>query len=214
MSNTSTNESPRVMVGTITITAVGDNSCWQSLCGERNKGKNASEPSYWRCAYTPRYAEALIESAIKSKNCTEDQFNVTAPPQGMILLYPEDRYPTICTFSDQECAQRVCNTSWVQESRINATDDGKSWSCYGDSAVAQAAVDAKYWFATTNDTWPCKGAAPSCNDLEGRSYDNVLPEGMQPNAAIPETKMSWAFLVFTVSTTCIAVLGASGATVI
>lgn len=194
------------MVGTVVITTFGDQGCWQSLCGERNKGKDTSDPGYWKCAYTPRYTEALIDSAIRAKNCTENQFNVTARPQGMTIIFPEQRYPTICTFTDQECAQRVCNTTWVQHSRINATDDGKSWSCYSDSALANAAVDAKYWFATTNDTWPCKGTTPVCKDLEGRSYADVLPEVAQPSAAAIGAKMPWSLLVLAVSTPCMAVL--------
>lgn len=211
MSNTSSSDYPRLAVRTLTITiATGNTDCQQALCGAVRQHMNASDEVYWTCEYAPRKAEYLVQSAINAKKCTEDNFNVTWPDDGTTLRFAEEQFPTVCTFVDQNCAQRVCDTH-LQRSRINVTEDGKSWSCYSDSAIAQAAFEAKYWFTTTDSTWPCKDAKPDCKDLEGRTNPDALPAGAQVSAA---TKASRSLLALAVSAACLGVLAACGATVI
>lgn len=150
------------------IDVPNDETCRRAMCPNADSGTT-------RCQYPPRYAEeVVIAFTVKNGKCKEGQYNISAPPEAVSASYgyEPDKYPTMCTFSNQACAELVCNQVQTS-SKIKATDDGKSWTCLSDSAVAKAAGDGTYWFA--NGTNPCKDAPPTCTELEGRSYNDVHP---------------------------------------
>lgn len=198
-------------IPTLLITVPANGNCLEGLCGKVNQHLSPSDPNCNKCSLMPRYAEWEIDSAVKNKTCQSDQFSVTNSGNGgMVLGHSENQYPTECTFTDKACAERVCG---LVQSRINATDDGKSWTCYSDPVLAQAAANGKYWFATTNETWPCKDAAPSCKDIKGREFGYRSTAGGFGfrSHAVGDSR---SLLLLVASTATAAVLGACGITAI
>lgn len=119
------------------------------------------------CVYTPRYLRGMVAQAVAGGVCTDSEVsNITIVP-GTLSGFETSVYPTICSFKDKECADKVCNLQYVS---ANAAKSG--WECYSDPVVAASLSERKYWFANESESSPCTTSKASCKDVRNtRDYD-------------------------------------------
>jgi hypothetical protein len=152
------------MVPDLKITVPSEGTCRDAVCTNPILYNREKVPGV--CGNSPRYMQGMVDHALRIGACKSSEFSISIFEGNWVGGEPW-LYPTICTFENKECADKVCGLQMVQ---VNATDG--HWECYSDPAVAEYLGEAKYWFENETESSSCRGIKANCEDVGStRDYD-------------------------------------------